>query len=167
MIPTIKNECSEFLDDCKGNYIVKNLPMGYQGFAKVKVRVKKTKTKFAENFNKAFESKKHSLHNRSVLGYSDISLLENNVETEPFYIFPINGYKFIYNPEIENSIIDYDNLGLSGNFISELLEMSYRTGNLTEAISSKCEIIFYGVPYYYALRRSLITEYYSYVTINS
>jgi hypothetical protein len=167
MIPTIKTECSEFLRNCGGNYIVKNLPTRYDGFAKVKVRLKKTKTPFVKSFNKAFESKKHALHNRSVLGYSDVGLLTEESSTEPFYIFPINGYEFIYNPEIENASIDYKNIGLSGNFIQELLAISYRTGDLREAISSKCEIVFYGIPYYYALRRSLITEYYSYVNINS
>ena len=157
MIPTIENECSEFLDSSNGHYIVKNLPIHHQGFAKVKVRLGKAKTDFAESFNRAFESTRHGLHESAIFGYTDAGLLHPNNSTELFYIFPINGFKFIYNPVVEDSNTDYN--GVSGELVSDLLQLSYQTGTLSEAMKSKCEIIFYGIPYYYALRKSIVTDY--------
>lgn len=159
MIPTIANECSEFLDASNGHYIVKNLPNHHQGFTKVKVRLGKSRTDFSKSFNKAFEETRHGLHESAIFGYTDIDLLTESPATELFYIFPINGFKFIYNPEVENSDVDYTNIGVSGDLITDLLQLSYQTGSLREAVKSKCEIIFYGIPYYYALRESIVTDY--------
>ena len=159
MIPTIENECSEFLAASEGHYIIKNLPIRHQGFAKVKVRLGKSRTDFSKSFNKAFEDTRHGLHESAIFGYTDVSLISETSSLESFYIFPINGFKFIYNPEVEDSSEDYTNIGMSGDFITDLLQLSYRTGSLDEAMKSKCEIIFYGIPYYYALRKSIVSDY--------
>lgn len=164
MLPTIETECSEFLDASHGHYIVKNLPMRHQGFTKVKVRLGKSRTDFSENFNKAFEDTRHGLHESAIFGYTDPELLHSTSDMESFYIFPINGFKFLYNPVVSDSTEDYTNMGLSGDLITDLLQMSYQTGTLSEAMKSKCEIIFYGIPYYYALRRSIVEDYASFIT---
>lgn len=163
MLPTIEKECSEFLDASHGHYIVKNLPMRHQGFAKVKVRLGKSKTDFSDNFNKAFEGKRHGLHESAIFGYTDPQLLQPATDVESFYIFPVNGFKFLYNPVVGDSNGDYTSMGLSGDLITDLLQMSYRTGTLSEAMKSKCEIIFYGVPYYYALRTTIVEDYDTFV----
>lgn len=162
MIPTISNECSQFLKESNGQYLVKNLPKKYQGFAKVKVRLRKQKTGFGENLNKAFEDEKSHLHQRSVFAYTDTSMLSDTPDTEPFYIFPIDGYSVMFNPVIKDAEKDYNQyneLKIDNEIISDQLKISYQTGSISEAINSSCEIIIYGIPYYYALRVSLVEDY--------
>jgi hypothetical protein len=159
ILPTIKKECSDFLNESNGEYIVKNLPKNYDGFAKVKVRLGKKSTKFSKNFNTAFRDKMSKLYQRAIFTYTDISKLESIIIEEPFFIFPINGYKYIFNPEIEDSKKDYNELNINDILIAELLELSYQNNNLNEAFNYKCEIIFYNISYYYAIRASIVEDY--------
>jgi hypothetical protein len=162
MIPTIANECSQFISESDGKYLVKNLPVSYQGFSKVKVRFKKQTTDFIENFNEAFKNKSHDLHQRAIFAYTDISLLTENRQQEPFYIFPINGYKVLFNPLVQNSENDfqsYEDLSIDGDIITDQLKISYEAGSLCEAMDSNCEVVLYGIKYYYAIRSSLISDY--------
>jgi hypothetical protein len=163
MIPTISNECSQFLTESNGNYLVKQLPSAYQGFSKVKVRLGKNKKGFVENFNRAFEDRRPSLHQRAIFAHANINLLQETQErTEPFYIFPIDGYSIMFNPAVTDSSTDYteyEKLHIDGDIVSDQLKMSYQSGSLSEALRSNCEIIIYGIPYYYALRSSLIEDY--------
>jgi hypothetical protein len=162
MLPTISTECSQFLDDANGKYLVRSLPKKYEGFVKVKVRLKKQKTDFIESFNKAFKNKRSDLHQRAIFTYGDINTLKIEENEEPFFIFPINGYKLIFNPVVNHVQEDYsayDKLSIEPDIISEQLKMSYRSGTLVEALNAKCEIVVYNIPYYYAVRASLVQNY--------
>lgn len=162
MIPTIASECSQFISESDGKCLVKNLPHAYQGFSKVKVRLKRQKTDFIENFNEAFKTKSHDLHQRAIFAYTNVEILSEESGYEPFYIFPINGYRIIFNPLVQNSQNDYkayEKLSIDGDMVADQLKLSYEAGSLTEALSAKCEIVIYGVPYYYAIRSSLIEDY--------
>ena len=165
MIPTISRECSQFLQESGGRCLVKSLPTKYQGFAKVKVRLKRYKTEFSENFNRAFENNTHELHHRSIFTYTNIAALSESTllhNVEPFYVFPINGYRVLFNPTVKNSQKDYknyDQLHISGQLVSDQLQLSYKEGSLREATEANCEVILYGIPYYYAFRASLIEDY--------
>lgn len=165
MIYTISSKCSQFLTDSNKLPLIKYLPRLNDGFRKVKLRKKKLNDGFAEIFNSIFPEYKNLL-NRSLLVSSQTN---HSLDTEPFYIFPINGYKFIYNPFVENTSIHFSNIfdNLSKNLefddinqiISEQVKDNYISDNLVNAIHSKCEIIFYKIPYYYAIRKSLVDDY--------
>lgn len=164
MIPTISNECSQFLRESEGRYLIKNLPCKYEGFARVKVRVSKGKTKFTESFNSAFENKKYHLHQRSIFAYTDYSILTemSAPNKEPFYVFPIDGYEVLFNPVVQSIRTDYkefEQLHIDGRLVEDQLKMSYKAGTLREAIDSHCEVIIYGISHYYALRASLVEDY--------
>ena len=158
MIPTIAKECSEFLETCNNNLIVKNLPSKYQGFAKVKVRFGKSKNEFSKTFDEAFKENKYELHKSAIFAYTDINILPTETDLEPFYIFPINGYKFIYNPTVRNSLNEFSSLNINEDLITDLLKVSYKNDSLTEAFKNKCEIILYNIPYYYAIRTSILDD---------
>jgi hypothetical protein len=164
MIPTIANECGQFLQESNGQYLIKNLPTKYQGFAKVKVRLSKGTTNFTENFNRAFKNRKYHLHQSSIFAYTSAKILEgvSTINAEPFYIFPIDGYKVLFNPAVKNigdDYGDYDQLHIDGQLVTDQLKLSYQAGTLREANESNCEVIIYGISYYYALRVSLIEDY--------
>lgn len=161
MIPIIQNECSDFLLESKGQYLIKYLPKKYMGLSKVKVRKGKKINKFGANFNTAFENEQWQIYNRAIFtkANANIQNYTNNLDTEPFYVFPINGYKYLYNTKIHDSEIEYNGLTLTDDIISDLLKVSYKTDDLINAFDSKCEVIFYNIPYYYALRASILDDY--------
>lgn len=167
MLPTLAQECSEFLNLSKGFPLIKNLPKSYNGFAKVKIRnKKKIPFNFSNDFNSAFPEYKNLL-NRCLL----ISQI-NSPDTEPFYIFPIDGFKFIYNPQISFLISHYTEMykklnefvkdGAEKVFI-DLIRTNFVDTRLDEAIKNKNEIIFYNISYYYAIRVDIVDDYKQFV----
>jgi len=170
IIEPIKLQCSQFLEESGGLPVLKCLPEIYEDFQKVKVRKRKHTNTFSNMFNGAFKNEINSLRERSIF-VNGLATFEHNIveNIEPFYIFPINGYKFLYSKEVENSTENYkqvlesilDQLGeKSGKDVfADLLRFTYISENLSVGIESGAEIIIYGIPYYYAIRESRIDSY--------
>lgn len=167
-IQTIKRECSQFLNEAAGFPLLKSLPESYFNFHKVKVRLQKKRDSVTEVFERAFGQEFVNLRQRAVFAYS--SVVDVPSAHDLFYVFPINGYKFLYGKEVANSGRDYqtiiDNLVEqldspveATNIVSELLRYTYCSDNLVEAINSGSEIILYGIPYYYAIRATTVADY--------
>lgn len=165
MMPTISNECSLFLLESEGKPLIKSLPKNSDGFRRVKVRKKKNIKEFEKQFNESFFMEFDDIRNRAVFvnGHQP-----NSNDVEPFYIFPTNGYRFMYSPQVFNSTELYKDtfdklIEASGDdgidIFRELLQLSYSYDNLPNAIDSGCEIILYDISYYYAIRASLVDSY--------
>lgn len=161
----ILQECTEFLSLSEGNPLFKNLPKKYDDFHKVKVRKRKRKDAFTKTFNEAFDEIP-DLRQRAIFANGLTTLITENNEQEPFYIFPINGFKFMYSEEVTNSKFDYQQafntiLEYVGDktVVEQLLKYTYTNKNLAEGISRGSEIIIYNVPYFYAVRSSTVTNY--------
>lgn len=165
----IKARCQQFLHESQQNPLLKNLPITYGDFHKVKVRHKRIEQQFDETFNDAFTDKHKALRQRAVFTHGIISFEPPIAEDlEPFYIFPIDGYRFLYSKEVENSSNDYkqvfdtllEQLGEQGmEMINDLLRVTYTENNLVEGIESGSEIILFNIPYYYAIRVSTSRNY--------
>ena len=175
----IAERCQEFIRESEGQPLLKNLPEDYGDFYKVKVRKRKQRKQdpkhFAEMFNKAFEDEMQDLRERSVFANGELTFKENgDTEQEAFYIFPVDGYEFMYSKEVENSSVSYKNafnsltekLGTEEgeNIISELLKFTYTSENLVEGINSGAEIIIYNIPYFYAIRKETVDNYQNLIT---
>jgi hypothetical protein len=170
ILEPIKIHCTQFLDESGGFPVVKNLPQTYEDFQKVKVRKRKHTNTFSSMFNGAFKNEMTDLRERSIfangIAASECDIMES---VEPFYVFPINGFKFLYSKEVDNSTENYqqvfesilDKLGEESgkDMVSDLLRFSYISENLSAGIHSGAEIIIYGIPYYYAIRESRIDDY--------
>jgi hypothetical protein len=169
MLLTIQNECSQFLTESRGYPLLKNLPTNQDGFRKVKVRKKKNlKNEIIEAFNDTFKS--HTdLMQRSIFAHSvEAFQPSKTADFEPFFIFPINGYKYLYAQNVANTTETYkttlstliENYGENGiKTFQEVLKHQYSFSDLENGLSSKTEVIVYDIPYYYAIRYSLIEEY--------
>ena len=168
MIPTITNECSQFLNQSHGLPLLKNLSVGNVGIRKVKLRKKKKGNDITHAFNETFSD--HSeLMQRAMFAHGMNSFspsYENGLE--PFYVFPIDGYKFMYAENVDNTTESYkdtlnklvETYGDNGiKTFKEILKYQYNNDNLYDGMSSNAEIILYGIPYYYAIRCSLIENY--------
>jgi hypothetical protein len=171
MIPTLENECSQFVKESFGFPLLKNLPSQADGFRKVKVRKKKmpSNNDIIEVFNSTF-TEHNQLLQRSIFahGISAFIPAAPSSELEPFYIFPTDGYKFMYSENVHNTTLEYQdtltkliqNYGESGiKTFKEVLKYQYTFTDLACGLSSNSEIIVYNIPYYYAIRASLIEKY--------
>lgn len=157
----IKSECSDFIYDAGGLPLYKALPSWYSDFQKVKVRFKRNETLINSTFNKAFQTEVYNIAQRAIFSYSTPPLVELNMEL--FYVFPINGYKFMYSKEVTNSSSDYkqildvmleafDDIDKATDIVTDLLKYTYSTQQLYEGLTAKAEVILYSVPFYYAVR---------------
>lgn len=166
MLPTIRQECGLFLLESQGKPLVKSLPIHSDGYRKVKVRKKKNDDEFVNKFNESFFTEFNDIRNRAVFVNGDQPQTEG---TELFYVFPIDGYRFMYSPEVKNSSELYKdtfdklirtagkNNGME--IFTEMLQMSYTYDDLPSGIDLGCEIIIYDISHYYAIRKSLIDDY--------
>lgn len=167
-VQAIKAECSQFLQESAGSPLLKSLPAAYFNFHKVKVRLQKRRDQVSDVFERAFGHEFVNLRQRAVFAYPTIPTVTEG--TDLFYVFPINGYKYLYSKEVNNSSVDYhhvidtlveqfDDPSQASEIVTDLLKYSYVSTNLQEGISSDSEIIMYGIPYYYAIRRSACRDY--------
>ena len=165
---TINSVCSQFLTDSVGFPLYRSLPTTYNTFHKVKVRAKKlTSSLVGQAFNKAFENDYSNITQRSVFTHPSPQLVAE--DAEPFYVFPINGFKFLYSKKVQNSSCDYAHVidtifeefkdGSAVDMASDLLKFSYTGINLIEGIAANAEVVVYGIPYYYAVRVDAYPDY--------
>lgn len=162
----IRKHCSYFLKESTRLPLLKNLSIKYKDIQRVKVRIKDKTDDFIETFNEAL-SDINKLRQRAVFANGEKTfedLYEDN--KEPFYIFPINGYKFLYSNEVIDSGVIYQNtfdIIVEQNHdietMTRVLKYNYTDKNLREGIVSGSEIMFYGIPYYYAVRKSSVVSY--------
>lgn len=163
-------QCTQFIRESSGEPLLKNLPDNGDWFRQIKVRHHKKENPVIESFNQAFEQKLgiQKIHQRAIFTNGEKSFrLQEGCET--FYVFPINRYNYIYNPEVTSANIRYKSTfeELQETFaeetvkelITDLLSYSYVSNNLKEGINKGAEIVFFGVPYYYAVQKTIFPSY--------
>ena len=157
----LQADCSTFLRESQGLPLFRQLPTSYADFHRVKVRLQKRKDDVSDVFERAFGQEYANLRQRAV--FASASHPPITEQTEPFYVFPTNGYRFMYSKEVTNSDSNYrnvidtlvselGNLNEATDIVTDLLKYTYSTSKLYEGMVSGAEVIFYGIPYYYALR---------------
>lgn len=167
-ITTIEAKCKQFLRESAGLPLYKLLPKSYENFQRVKVRQHKHKDNVTEVFDKAFGNQFTNLRQRAI--FSSGNEPETTNEHDAFYIFPIDGYKFLYSKEIKNSSQEYrqvvetmfekfEDNNKAIEIVTDLLKYTYLRENLVEGIVSDSEIILYGIPFYYAVRVDNVPPY--------
>lgn len=172
MLPTLAYECAEFLMESGGKPLLKNLPRHSNGFVRVKVRQKRSSNLFIENFNNAFADERSRLLQRCMFAQGEEGFEPStHPDFEPFYVFPVDGYKYMYNP-LAASTEEYKDtfsklltsVGADAqDMFQKMLKYDYVFDNLSEGIAGGSQIIFYGIPYYFALRKSIIDDYPSFL----
>jgi hypothetical protein len=167
----IMERCSVFISNSNRIPIFKNLPTSYSDCKRVKVRKQKTQDYISTPFNEAFDEKTYNLRQRAIFTNGKPSFIAEHDTHEPFYIFPIDGYKFIYSKEVKNSTTDYKTVyeaitnkygnNCGNQMLTDILKFSYTSTNLAEGIVSGSEIILYNIPFYYAVKVSSISSYHA------
>jgi len=166
---TLRLHCSRFIAESGGLPIIRNLPKDYADIHKVKVRKRKPDI-ISETFNEAFDKQHYDLRQRAIFANGVVSYEPSSDQSlEPFYVFPVDGFKYMYSSEVQHSSNDYQQVFESvfaqlgdekGNeVLTDLLRFSYTSTDLSEGIEKGSEIIIYNIPYYYAVRTSAHEEY--------
>lgn len=163
----LRTECSQFISETDALPVYRSLSSSYADLQRVKVRHHKKPSQLTTAFNKAFVNETHNIIPRGV--FTQSVLTESNLAHEPFYVFPINGYNFLYSKGVQNSNVDLNHAMsvLAENAIdavevaSDLIRYTYTNKNLVEGINAGSEIIFYNIPYFYAVRVSAVSDYHS------
>lgn len=158
-LSVINGSCGQFLEQSNGQWIKKNFHNNQlnntEAISKIKIRNKKI-TQFSNAYDIAFDYphlRERSIFCHGILGYTE------KTNHTGYYIFPIDGYKFLYNIQVKNSHQQYKKIfeqNLQQTNI-KVLKFNYKKNNLSYAIHSGCEIIIYNIPYYYAIPQ--YTEY--------
>jgi hypothetical protein len=167
-LANINQQCMSFIQQCGNIPLYKSLPRNYTDIHKVKVRQRKRHSNFSQTFNHAFDQ--HNLRQRAIFANGVGSYVqEEDSDNEPFYVFPINGFKFMYCDEVDNSTDNYkqvfdtilDTFGRERgtDMIAELLRFNYKTDSILDGICSGSEVILYDIPYYYAVREASVHSY--------
>ncbi len=169
----IKKHCGQFLAEAAGRPVFKQLPPTYQDFQKVKARKRKHTTVFSETFNGAFKDEINDLRQRAIFA-SGMPLINTPID-ESFYIFPIDGYKYLYSKDVADSTKSYNQVLDSIFFqlqketaqaiFTDLLKLTYISEDLSTGIDSGAELIIYKIPYYFAVRESCVETYEELLTI--
>jgi len=159
----IADECSHFIKECHNYPLIKKLKCNGEFVRKIKVRKKSRKDGFIQNFNSAFDDMYNNLHGRSIF-CNDVHMDNSEDEgMERFYVFPINGFKFLFNPSVDYHR-EYQELYEKMSKLMtheecekvfvDIIQYSYKESNvpLHEALLSEKEIIIFGIPYYYAVK---------------
>lgn len=167
LVDSIKSECSNYIEEGYKSLLTKYLPKTYSDIQKVKVRIHKEKTILDSVFNVAFEDYQPRLLQRSIITNTKKLTIENTLDE--FCVFPINGYKFLYNKEIVNSNVNITNTITTLNntmintstceLVVDLLKSTYSSNSLYEGIKSHSEIIIYNIPYYYVIRKNKLKHF--------
>lgn len=165
----LNTRCSQFISESGEIPLLKNLSCSYEDFHRVKVRKRKSGDGFNNVFNDAFCDEAYLLRQRAMFANGPDSFNISTAETlEPFFVFPIDGFKFMYSREVQNSDDDYKQVfetiveqcgDDSLDMVTDLLKFSYIHDHLAEGLENGCEVIIYNIPYYYALRASLVDDY--------
>lgn len=167
MIKTVTEECSEFLHESHKHPMLKNLSRSLDDFCKVKVRKQKKTTEIDKIFNNTFDY--YLLKQRCVISYTENTLPKPTQDQEPFFIFPINGYRVLHSKivaenerpygEVLDSLQKEIGMNSSKEILSDVMKFNYSDDNLHKALRKDCEIIIYNIPFYYAIRKSSINNY--------
>lgn len=157
----IRLECSSFINESANMPIFKNIQTASDPIApnvfKIKVRHKKTENNVIHQaYNTAFTT---NIREKAVFTYSNVALCEQT--SDLCYVFPKDGYKFLYSKEISHSneeykdvldtLIESVDIDKAYTIITDMLKFTYTSTNLKEGIQSESEILFYHLPYFYAV----------------
>jgi hypothetical protein len=165
-LSVITERCSQFLEESEGEPLLKNLSRDYSHLHKVKARKRNVSGEFATAFNEAFEAYEDDLCQKAIFANGISSFTPSIGEgLEPFYVFPIDGYNFLYSAEVECSSADhkqvfdtmFEQFGVDKGktLVLEFLKFAYKQTSLKEGIERGSEIILFNIPYYYAVRASM------------
>ena len=160
----IRTKCSSFISESNSLPIFKRLDFTYGTSSKVKVRHSQT---FATNkvLDEAFAS---SIEN-TIVPITTQALDYVTASDEWYYVFPTNGYKFLFSkyiPDYRYHIATMEARSVDRSLIVDSVRESYtHNEQLSEGIGSSIEILLYGLQSFYVVSCAQYPSYSSLLSI--
>jgi len=164
----LHEECSSFFTMANNHPLYKNLPLTCGNFSKVKVRLKKklSPQPITGVINTAFKDQYARFRERAVFTQSDKNIVTLSEDQALYYVFPVNGFKFLYNPTIQNTEHQYTVLlkYLSAQYNNEaqaidttidVMSYTYTNSLLHEGMEHHAEIILFNMSHYYCVKATI------------
>ena len=122
-----------------------------KSFKKLKARHRNKQ--YSSILNDAFDD---SIGTRCITTTSNTSDLSEN----DYYIFPINGFKFLYDPQ-GMSGTSYHELTdtIKTDLVKELMRFNLEESDLNHALSINTEVVLYNIPFCYAVNVKSFNSY--------
>lgn len=159
-IDLIRESCGDFLSQSQDLPLYKSINQ-YTPFVKLKARIRKQNNAFSTVFNETFNMSK--LRQRAIYAHGQTT----EEQSSQFYLFPTNGFKFLYNPQVTDSSI-YERVYKQTSdeqLVSQLLIENYHDTDLPTAIESGSEILFFNTPFCYAVNTQSVACYNELLTL--
>lgn len=162
--------CRQFLSESNGQPLYKMLPTNGEGFRRVKIRRKARHSHLLEKyFDMAFREEYPDLRLRSMVAHTRIPTDVSSPYEELFYVFPTDGYKVLFNRNLNDYETYLDSLNplisSSETLVKDVIEYSFEKSlHIHEAIEIGGDVLVYNIQNYYAIRASLIADYNNFVT---
>lgn len=166
----LKTQCGQFIRESQGLPLYKAYSSSLtEDFKRVKVRFHRRRDTTSTIFDNAFGI------NNSTTGFRERAVFTTGAMpaltelTKPFYVFPIDGYEYIFSKQVSNSSHELTDVlntlkedldsDLSHDIVADLLKYSYQNTNLVEGIQSQNEIIIHNMSSFYIVDATAYPNY--------
>lgn len=164
----LRINCEQFIEESGGFPLYKSFPSSYGSYKRVKVRFQKRKNLTSDVYEAAFGNGVGTFRERCVMASGAARILTESNESV-YYVFPVNGYQFMYSKQITdsssafegviNTIIENLPLSEGAALLTDLVKFSYQQTDLSEGIQSGAEIILHNIPSFYVVNTELYPNY--------
>lgn len=164
-IESISRECKTYIAENKGLPLFRSLTKAGNDIRRIKVRHRKAPDANLESCFQGVVGQEYSnLLGRTVFAYPKLIPASENYES--FFIFVPDGFRYMYNTAIKDSLAEYsylfdrltehfDEVGEAKSAIMDSIDLGYTQDNLSTGIACGAEVLIYDISHYYAVRSSL------------
>ena len=164
-IDSIRQYCKTYIAESSGLPLYRSLTRVGNDIRRIKVRHRKAPDSNLEScFQGAIGQEYPNLLGRTVFAYP--TPIADSLNYESFYVFAPDGFRYLYNTAIRDSLAEYsflfdrltehfDEIGEAKSAIMDSIDLGYTQDNLVAGISCGAEILLYDISHYYAVRSSL------------
>ncbi len=164
-IDSIRQYCKSYIAESAGLPLYRSLNKAGNDIRRIKVRHRKAPDANLDScFQGVIGQEYPNLLGRTVFTYPRPIAESENYES--FFIFAPDGFRYLYNTVIRDSVAEYsflfdrltehfDEIGEAKSAIMDSIDLGYKQDDLAVGIACGAEILIYDISHYYAVRSSL------------
>lgn len=149
-VEKIAKECSNFVAESGGHPLIRYLDTTKYSSDICKIKLRHRSGQQAPQIiDTALNEETQNVSSRAL--HIDFSQPDDS-SLKPFYVIPTNGYRFIcHNSDSVSSLDEVATTSAIEDIAVEVVKMAAVNTSLCEAIQTKTELMFYNIPFCYAI----------------
>jgi len=157
LFDNIKKDCSEFIKESKYFPVFRGMKFDeFFNHTKASSGPRNSSKKLTKMLNTYFENKfgikamrtKNRIYGTGDYHEAKLYAAASGDSGKACFIFPVNGYKYIWSPKVRDATTDLERISSYDGFIKELDEKNFTNKDLAKGIISFHEITFQTPSYY-------------------